>query len=208
MMKIVGFDLDDTLVPEVLFIRSGIHAIAPEIHEKHPSIPTSRIINRMEAAVATRQNHYSALESLFKEYSLSDSADMKGIVNDFRSHRPDPAIYHLAPSMQEELDRLKNAGIRMILVTDGRSLTQRNKIAAAALDRYFDDSDIYISEETGHDKTDPDTFLRIMERYAGASEFHFVGDNPDKDFIHPSRLGWKVHQAHRFPLMIHQGMPR
>lgn len=208
MTKVVGFDLDDTIVPEVLFLKSGIRHIATLLHRKLPVLPELRIVSCMESAVFTRSNHYSALEALLDEYGMSDSVEMKKIVAEFRSHIPDPAIYHAPPSMLQLLTELRNdPDIRTVLITDGRSVTQRNKIAAARLDVFFND-DIYISEETGHDKTSPDNFLLVMKKYAGASEFHYVGDNPTKDFLQPSRLGWITNRAHRFPLMIHQGMPR
>lgn len=208
MTKVVGFDLDDTLVQEVLFIKSGIHFIAHHLHHRFPILPENRIISCMEAAVLNRQNHYSALERLLDEFNLSDSVVMEKLVKTFRNHRPDPSIYHLAPSLYEKLKELKRSDIKIVLITDGRSITQRNKIKVSGLDLFFDDSDIYISEETGYDKTYPDTFLHIMEKYAGAIEFHYVGDNPPKDFLHPSRLGWITHKVHPFPLAVHQGMPR
>ncbi len=209
MTKVVGFDLDDTLLPEILFIRSGIYHIAHWLHERYPAIPEYRIVSAMELAVATRRNHYSALESILEEYNLLEVTDMKEIVAEFRRHQPDSAIYHLAPSLLQTLSALKSdPEVRLVLITDGRSVTQRNKITAAGLDKFFDSDDIFISEETGHDKTSPDTFLLVMGKYAGANEFHYVGDNPAKDFLHPSRLGWQTHRVHPFPLMIHQGMPK
>ncbi len=204
----VAFDLDDTLVPEVLFIKSGIHHIASYLHDRYPCLPISRIIGAMETALLTCQNHYSALESLLDEYHLRKKVDMKEVVKEFRSHLPDPSIYHPAPSMIEVLEDLKRRGIPTALITDGRSITQRNKIKAAGLEKFFDNSDILISEETGHDKFDPDNFLYVMKKYAGAKEFHYVGDNPPKDFLHPARLGWHTHLEHPFPLAVHQGIPK
>lgn len=208
MTKIVGFDLDDTLVAEALFVRSGIHHIAESLNRSFPMLPKLRIISCMETAVFTRRNHYSALECLLEESCLSAKVNMKEIVAEFRCHVPDPNIYHPAPSVIEILRELKRQNIRTLLITDGRSVTQRNKILSAGLYDFFDEADIYISEETGYDKTHPDTFIHIMDKYAGACEYHYVGDNPPKDFLHPSRLGWHTHLAHQFPLMVHQGMPR
>ncbi|MDE6290889.1 MAG: HAD family hydrolase [Muribaculaceae bacterium] len=210
MTKVVGFDLDDTLIPEFLFIRSGIHHISQWLHKRYPKLPKPRIIGCMETAAMVGRNHYSALETLLAEFGLTDKVDMKEVVAEFRRHMPDPSIYHLAPSIARTLQDLKhNPEISLVLITDGRSITQRNKLKAAGLEDYFDDSCIYISEETGHDKSAPDTFLQVMEKYAGATEFHYTGDNPQKDFLHPSRLGWQTHQVRPFPVMIHhQGIPR
>lgn len=207
MERLVAFDLDDTLVAEALFLRSGIRHMARLLGERFPQLPPLRVVNRMDAAVMRHTNHYSALESLLAETELRESVDMAEIVAEFRNHRPDPEIYHLPPSMRKRLDDLAVAGTRMALITDGRSLTQRNKIEAAGLARYFDPDDILISEETGHDKKDPDNFLFLMRKYAGTGHFVYVADNPSKDFIHPSRLGWETRLAPPFPLAIHQGMP-
>lgn len=209
MTKVVCFDLDDTLIAEALFIMSGASHIAKWLHDRYPALPTHRLVASIQTAAMTRQNHYSAIERLLQEHGLSDIVDMNTVIAEFRRHMPDPTIYHVAPSLLEVLTKLRNSpDIKTVLITDGRSLTQRNKIKAAGLLEFFDDCDIFISEETGHDKTSPDTFLRVMEKYARASEFHYVGDNPPKDFLHPSRLGWHTHQTHPFPLMVHQGIPR
>ncbi len=208
METLFTFDLDDTLVPEVLFLKSGIRHIAKTISERFPIITQFRIINRMDAAVMARQNHYSALETLLEEYGILSEIDMEEIVAEFRCHKPDPEIYHPAPSILLALENLRNQGIPLALITDGRSITQRNKINAAGLMSFFSDSDIIISEETGHDKKDPDNFLFIMKKYAGIKNFIYVADNPPKDFIQPQKLGWGTHLDHPFPLAIHQGIPR
>lgn len=205
---IVGFDLDDTLVPEVLFLKSGIRHIAEWLKTRFPKVEQNRIVQCMDTAMLTRRNHYSALETYLYQTGLSEKIDMKEVVAEFRCHKPDPSIYHLPPSMEHILTQLRESGIKTVLITDGRSITQRNKIEAAGLLRFFDNGDIYISEETGHDKNDPDTFRIVMQKYAGAAQFHYVGDNPAKDFLHPSRLGWHTHMVHPFPLAIHQGIPK
>ncbi|MCM1491527.1 MAG: HAD hydrolase-like protein [Muribaculum sp.] len=204
MRQLVAFDLDDTLVPEVLFLKSGIRHVAQSLSAKFPILDKHRIINIMDAAVMSRQNHYSALESLLGQTNLSDRIDMAKVVEDFRFHCPDPEIYHMSPHLTGILRNLKKRGIPMAIITDGRSITQRNKIQAAGIDQFIDNSNILISEETGRDKNHPDNFLFLMRKFAGYENFHYVGDNPSKDFLHPPRLGWHTHLVHPFPLMIHQ----
>lgn len=205
MRELVAFDLDDTLVPETLFLRSGIFHIADWLAVRFPEISPRRVVDVMLAAVASRRNHYSALETLLADIGMSGAVDMKSVVMEFRNHVPDPDIYHLSPSSHSALSNLKAMGIAMALITDGRSATQRNKIRAAALEEFFSPDDILISGETGHDKNDPDNFLFLMRKYAGISKFHYVGDNPAKDFRHPRVLGWETHLVTPFPLAIHTG---
>ena len=204
----MAFDLDDTLVAEALFIRSGNRHIARWLHERIPELNQHRITSVMDEAMMRRFNHYSALEWLLRQEDMSHLVNMKEVVAEFRRHCPDPDIYHLPPSRRALLSRIRNAGHHTALITDGRSLTQRNKIMAAGLHEFFQDEDILISEETGHDKLAPDNFLAVMRRHPDATAFHYVADNPAKDFVQPSLLGWHSHLVRAFPLAVHQGMPR
>jgi putative hydrolase of the HAD superfamily len=76
---------------------------------------------------------------------------------------------------------------KIAIITDGRSVTQRAKISALSLNDYT--SDIYISEEVGHEKPDPYSFVKIFDKYRGF-QFLYIGDNPQKDFLSPNMLGW------------------
>lgn len=204
---LVAFDLDDTLAPEVLFIISGVHHVAEWIHSLFPVVRPQRIVNAVELAVARRLNHYSAVETVLAEYGLLSKTDMEAVVREFRCHIPDPDIYRMAPSMRNLLEKIREKDVRIALVTDGRSITQRHKIKALGLERYICREDIFISGETGHDKLHPDSFLSLMAMHPETNDFHYVGDNPPKDFLHPSRLGWQTHLADAFPLSVHRGLP-
>ena len=64
----------------------------------------------------------------------------------YREHKPAIA---LSEETVEVLEALKKESHVLGLITDGRSLTQRNKIKALGLDKYIESSLILISEETG-----------------------------------------------------------
>jgi putative hydrolase of the HAD superfamily len=80
-------------------------------------------------------------------------------------------------------------GVPAGLITDGRSLTQRNKLKALGIETYF--QDIIISEEFGSEKPDERNYLYFEKKYPG-KDFYFFGDNLSKDFQVPCRLGWKT----------------
>lgn len=201
---VVGFDLDDTLAPEALFLKSAIAVAARYLSERFPTLSAFRIEGVMWNAVTRHMNHYSALEDLLEKDGLSKFCDMKEIVAMMRNHKPDPAIYHLAPSVKATLNHLHDEGIAMALITDGRSTTQRNKIQTLGLDRYIEEKNILISEETGYDKHHAVNFISVMNRNPGKSRFIYIGDNPAKDFVHPHSLGWQTYCLPAFPLAIHQ----
>jgi putative hydrolase of the HAD superfamily len=75
----------------------------------------------------------------------------------------------------------------MGILTDGRSLTQRNKIAALGLEAWI--NDIVISEEFGSAKPDERNYRHFEQRFPTA-QYVYVGNDVAKDFIAPNRLGW------------------
>lgn len=81
-------------------------------------------------------------------------------------------------------------GVRIGLITDGRSVQQRNKIEALGLLRWIDENDTIISEEFGSEKPTTENYLYLMKRYPDCHDFTYVGDNVKKDFIAPNALGW------------------
>ena len=175
-MKIVCFDLDDTLYKEIDFVESAYREIAES--EKRPDL-----LPKMMGWQKNGKNvflHFN--KAIGKETSISEYLKL------YRSHYP---TISLSAGVEVTLNELKHRGITLGLITDGRSISQRNKIKALGLDRWFDSDNIIISEETNFEKTEEPNFRYFIKKYRGA-EFTYVGDNPKKDFIVPNRLGWKT----------------
>ena len=105
----------------------------------------------------------------------------------YRNHKPKIA---LSEDVVRMLDTLKVKGVRIGLITDGRSVQQRNKIEALGLSRWMDAEDIVISEEFGSEKPALANYAYFMERYPECHDFTYVGDNLKKDFVAPNALGW------------------
>ncbi len=199
---VVTFDLDDTLYPERDFALSGYRAVVSALDL--PTELASVAFNAMAAALDARGNPFDALAAAVGA-RIGARDGIRRLVEIYRTHFPD--IRLPGPSL-DILRWLRASGIATALVTDGRSLTQRNKIAALGLGRFFSPCSIFISEETGHQKPDPDSFRRIMELYGSHRHYIYVGDNPAKDFIAPNILGWTTvalsdrgSNIHRQPLV-------
>lgn len=175
-MKVVCFDLDDTLYKEIDFVESAYREIAES--EKCPDL-----LPKMMGWQKNDENvffHFN--KAIGKETSISEYLKL------YRSHYP---TISLSAGVEDTLNELKHRGITLGLITDGRSISQRNKIKALGLDRWFDNDNVIISEETNFEKTEEPNFRYFIKKYQGA-EFTYVGDNPKKDFIVPNRLGWKT----------------
>lgn len=163
----VVFDLDDTLYAEMEFVRSAYRAIARR-YGLHLLDPMMRASSPREA---------------FDSTGLPIADQLKV----YREHFPDIRLPWLS---LYTLSMLRNRGHRLGLVTDGRSVTQRNKIRALGLERFIDPELIFISEEVGSDKLSGQAFGRIMALCGENDKYVYVGDNPHKDFVAGNRLGW------------------
>jgi putative hydrolase of the HAD superfamily len=109
---------------------------------------------------------------------------LNNLLDQYRNHNP---IISLNEGVLKLLEELKVSKATLILVTDGRGVTQRNKIKALQIEHFFDK--IYISEEIGHEKGDGYTFNLIDKDYPKHDKVMF-GDNPLKDFEWPNNLYW------------------
>ena len=88
--------------------------------------------------------------------------DMKEqCVNVYREHIPSITLYD---GVIEQIIDLKNKGIKVGIITDGRPSGQRNKIKALGLETLVDD--IIITDELGGDqfRKPCDIAFRIMQR--------------------------------------------
>lgn len=176
---IVVFDLDDTLYKEIDYLYSAYHEIAGYLCAGGhvPDDPFPRMLGWY------RQGR-NVFQSLNDYYGLD--IPIVSLLALYRNHVPNIA---LDPEVEQTLSELCRDGCVLGLISDGRSITQRNKIAALGLDRFVRDDCIIISEEIGSEKPDALNYLAIQQKFPGR-RFFYVGDNPQKDFIAPNSLKW------------------
>ena len=173
---VICFDLDDTLYKEIDFLKSAYKEIA--ISVGHP-----------EAAEQMLDWYYAkenAFEKLIETYGLSTT--VTDCLKIYRNHFPDIS---LDDGVKEYLVGLKEDDAKLGLISDGRSVTQRNKIKALGLEGLFDVE--IISEEFGSEKPDIKNFQVVMDKFPERQRFIYLGDNTIKDFIAPNQLGWRTY---------------
>ena len=94
------------------------------------------------------------------------------------------------PGAIDALIALRNAGVRLALVTNGDALGQRDKIDRFDLARHFDC--VLVEGEFGAGKPDPRVYLHALECLdAQPSEAWMIGDNLEWEVAAPQRLGIK-----------------
>lgn len=175
---VFGFDLDDTLYPEADYVTSGRNHVCKQLTK----ILGVDLRNRAQAAMEAGEADW--LGALVREAGLPKSAK-ESLLWSYRLHAP---IIELSPEWRRLLDRLEKAKRPILIVTDGRSVTQRLKLTALGLSHL----PALISEDwEGGDKTDSARFREIMRRHPN-QDWLYVGDNPAKDFLVPRALGWRT----------------
>ncbi|WP_343549260.1 HAD family hydrolase [Ralstonia sp.] len=172
--KVVVLDLDDTLYKEADYRQSGFRAVCREIEVLYgKSLARDLEEDRGDGDV---------LELLCQRAGLPLSVK-ESLLWIYRLHTPD---IFLTEDVQHVLKQLEQK-YPIIVLTDGRSVTQRKKILALGLQRL----PVYISEDHCSAKPDSLRFEIIMKDYT-AREYVYVADNPRKDFIAPNRLRWRT----------------
>lgn len=179
MNKVVVFDLDDTLYKEIDFLKSAYHAIATYVAG---DVDSKLVFDKMMTWYIQNENVFQQVISNF-----SQKEDVTHLLGIYRNHFPEISLSSDIEMVLENLYQVATLGI----ITDGRSVSQRNKIEALGLGRYFCNDNILISEETGYSKPSEQPFRFFMDKYPG-SDYFYVGDNTEKDFIAPNRLGWST----------------
>ncbi len=170
MQKTIVFDLDDTLVKEVEYLKSAFRQIA-----KHCDALDDDLFAEMFQKYQSKDDVFGML---IKRYDVAKD-ELKSM---YRNHFPD---FGENKSL-EILKKIKEQGHNIGLVTDGFSVTQRNKIQALGIEEILDL--IVVSEEFGSEKPSVANF-EVFHRF-GTSEYFYISDNLAKDFIAPNALGW------------------
>lgn len=171
--KYIVFDLDDTLIQEAHYLKSAYKEIAQAVDkEMHISL-----YDQMISWYEKKENVFQKIIQKYSQFQLDE------LLNLYRKHLP---TLHLNEGAKELLEYCKAKKFKIGLVTDGRSITQRNKIKAVGIDHLFDK--VVISEEFGSSKPDLKNFQFFMTEKD--CQYYYIANDTKKDFIAPNRLGW------------------
>lgn len=184
-MRVICFDLDDTLLKEIDYLKSAYAEIAQYALSvaKKDRAEFDNIYCLMLKAYNQGKNVFECLNTY-----MGLSLPIAEYLQIYRSHKPKIG---LTDEVIETLSSLKEGDCILGLITDGRSEQQRNKIKALELSKWIEADNIIISEEFGHEKPSFANYEYFMRRYPEAS-YVYVGDNLSKDFVGANALGWST----------------
>lgn len=178
MIKAIVFDLDDTLISELDYIKSGYNFLSKYLSEKLNIDQTTIYRTIFDLFDESRLNVFNRLFDKF-EINYSEK-DIQELVFLYRNHIPKIAFYEdVFPCVR----KLSEEGIKTGIITDGYTVAQRNKLDVIKAKSYF--NEIIVTDELGREywKPHPKAFELIKEKLnVEYDEMIYVGDNPEKDF--------------------------
>jgi len=178
-IKAVIFDLDDTLYSEKEYVKSGYRAV-------------STFLNVGEEAFDILWNAFEnkrlAIDELLNKLGIYSDKLKEECLNVYRNH--DPEI-HLHDNFKEIMIELKNKGIKIGVITDGRPISQSKKIKALGIEKIIDE--LIVTDSLGGEKyrkPNEIAFKMMQSKFnIPFSNIIYIGDNIKKDFIAPEKLG-------------------
>lgn len=180
-MKVVVFDLDDTLYKEKDYLRSAYRYIACQLAASE--VEREAIYGTLYGSYSEGSDAFAALMDRYNDKAVTKET----LLHWYRTHKPQIS---LTDGCREFLSLLAAKGYRLGIITDGRTVTQTNKIAALGLYEYVSDEDIVISERFGCEKPSIRNCLYFVNKYGADARYYYIADNTAKDFIAPNKLGW------------------
>lgn len=193
MIKAIVFDLDDTLISEIDYIKSGFKYVSKIISDRYK-------LDNNEV--------YEVMRELFKESSKNvfnrvlDNFNIKYkkeevlyLVKEYREHKPNIEFYK---DVIPTINKLRNNGYKLGIITDGYKETQNKKIDVLNCKTLFDE--IIITDELGKEYWKPhERSYKLMSKKLNVdlSEMVYIGDNEAKDFVTANLLGVKTIRIER-----------
>ena len=184
--KVVVFDLDDTLYKEIDFLKSGYWKVA-ELVAKQYGCDGRAIYDQLLKWYYNGENAFACLN---EEYGFGNL--INEYLDIYRYHHP---TITLSDKTKDTLSNLKEEDIVLGIITDGREITQKQKVKALGLEEWIPLEMVEINEDKKYFKPNHWSYDRMMlkcnEKYPNSDfAFFYVGDNTEKDFIAPNQLGW------------------
>lgn len=182
-LKVIAFDLDDTLYPERSFVLSGFNAVASWAHQEY-GIPHA------QGFAELRELFEFGLRGVtFDRWAAAHGLDAATVVPEmveiYRSHKPKIKLYEdTLPCLEAVMNRC-----RLALITEGFGKVQAGKMEALGLRNYFEF--IHIGDEHSREtwKPNPYPFEKMLEGMSvSGSQAAYLGDNPAKDFRGANQL--------------------
>ena len=194
-IKVVVFDLDDTLYEEITYVYSGFKAVADFLAQEH-ALSSDALFHELKETLHVK-GRGDIFDDVLRHVGLYSKTRVRQCLHIYRSHLPTIALLPEALTLLRELQR---QNIPVYIVTDGNKMVQNRKIEALHVKPFV--RKVFITHRYGkiHAKPSPYCFEKIATlENVPPQEIVYIADNPHKDFIGIKPLGFQT-------IRIRQGM--
>lgn len=212
-LRAVLFDLDDTLHDDTYAFTTAAEEVAAEVAAEHgiDALALKRAyiveaegfwhrLTANELRTKLAQLRTVLWGNALRSVGLDDAHLAERSARNYNIYRK--RYFALFPGALDLLRQLKDAGMKLGLVTNGVSETHREKIALLQISEYFDA--IFLADEVGMVKPDPLLFAHACTKLrTSPSESAMVGDRYERDIAGALEAGlftiWVNVRGERLP---------
>jgi putative hydrolase of the HAD superfamily len=207
MIRVVAFDLDDTLYNATWLVSKSRLGGLKKMQEKGLNfIDFDKAIDVLNQVVVEFGSNYSKHFDIF----LKKIKESNNIVSDISFNIPKFVAcgvwgYHAAKvrylkpyrDVKKFFEKIENYNMKIVLMSNGLAVKQYEKILRMKIGIFMDY--IFISEEISFNKPDLEFFKIILEKInVEPNEVLYVGDRLDHDIFPANKIG--IHSV-----LIHRG---
>jgi len=179
--KVLIFDLDDTLYPEIDFFNEGLQSVAEFIETKY-ELPKDEVLIDLQKLYTAHGRNF--LFNTWTDNNRLPKRLIREMVSVYRQHPIKLSI------PDDNLAAISNFAGNKYLVTDGNKIVQKNKINSFGLSKIL--KKCFITNQYGIQFQKPSLYCFDLIRQrenVDWSDLVYVGDNPSKDFVSLNSVG-------------------
>ncbi len=197
----IFLDLDDTVLDDTGSVISSWTDACAEAARRRPELDPAKLydVNRehagwwwsdptrhREGRLNLRKASHEILTEALRRLGCDDPELARDIANHYRDLREERSC--ALPGSIEVLERLRAAGVKLGMMTNGAADAQRAKIERFGLAPHFDH--IVIEGELGVGKPDRQVYeILLRELRVDPTQTWAIGDNLEFDVLAPMELG-------------------
>ena len=193
MIKAIVFDLDDTLISERDYIKSGFKYVSKIISDRY-KLDNNEVYEVMRELF--KESPKNVFNRVLDNFNIKyKKEEVLYLVKEYREHKPNIEFYK---DVIPTINKLRNNGYKLGIITDGYKETQNKKIDVLNCKTLFDE--IIITDELGKEYWKPhERSYKLMSKKLNVdlSEMVYIGDNEAKDFVTANLLGVKTIRIER-----------
>ncbi|MFP4931785.1 HAD family hydrolase [Staphylococcus coagulans] len=196
MMKVILFDLDDTLYNQLEAFEFAYHRhfadsdIGAETLYRHFRIYSDALFEATQLGeLSLKAMHIARITQAVHDFDIDLPEHMAiAFQQDYEAAQQH---INLSETMAQILDFLTSQQVELGILTNGESDRQRRKIEALNLDAFIPESHQFISAEFGLSKPELGVFKVVeQELVVDPHEIYYIGDHFDNDVIGAIDAGW------------------